>query len=176
MRFQNLPEMSNTAKVVKLRVQDDGGDQIRDAARVLKKKKPGGSYTRGLSFGKKRRGFQVAMVRYHGSRQRGTKLSGPVPSHLNNLGTLESAAVKVTRAKVNKSGDSKESNENLDKLEDKAEKDTICVDGIIFESFRDVEDLPPMQLFNLEVFLLQLFSSLMDTLTLDSPCCSGEAA
>ena len=91
------------------------------------------------------------MVRYHGSRQRGTKLSGPVPSHLNNLGTLES--VKVTRAKVNKSGDSKKSNENLDKLEDKAEKDTIRVDGIIFESFRDVEDLPPMQLFNLEVFL-----------------------
>ena len=147
MRFQNLPEMSNTAKVVKLRVQDDGGDQIRDAARVLKKKKPGGSYRRGLSFGKKRRGNQVTMVRYHGSRQRGTKLSGPVPSHLNNLGTLESAAVKVTRAKVNKSGDSK------DKLEDKAKKDTICVDGIIFESFRDVEDLPPMQLFNLEVFL-----------------------
>ena len=93
------------------------------------------------------------MVRYHGSRQRGTKLSGPVPSHLINLGTLESAAVKVTRAKVNKSGDSKESNENLDKLEDKAVKDTTCVDGIIFESFRDVEDLPPMQRFNLEVFL-----------------------
>ena len=146
--------MSNTAKVVKLRVQDDGGDQIRDAARVLKKKKPGGSYTRGFSFGKKRRGNQVTMVRYHGSRQRGTKLSGPVPSHLNNLGTLES--VKVTRAKVNKSGDSKKSNENLDKLEDKAEKDTIRVDGIIFESFRDVEDLPPMQLFNLEVFLLTI--------------------
>ena len=149
MHFQNLPEMSNTAKVVKLRVQDDGGDQIRDAARVLKKKKPGVIYRRGLSFGKKRRGNQVTMVRYHGSRQRGTKLSGPVPSHLNNLGTLESAAVKVTRAKVNKSGDSKESNENLDK----AEKDTICVDGIIFESFRDIENLPPMQPFNLEVFL-----------------------
>ena len=68
--------MSATTKTVKLEVQDDGMDQIRDAVK-RKKKGKGNTYKQGFCFGKRQRVTQVAMMRYQGNRQRGKVLPGP---------------------------------------------------------------------------------------------------
>ena len=69
--------MATSAKAVKLEVQNDGMDQIRDSAKKKRKgRKEGNYYLKGYSVGKRQRVGQVAMTRYQGSRQKGKAISG----------------------------------------------------------------------------------------------------
>ena len=70
-------KMSTTSRAIKLEVQNDGMDQMRDAIKKRRKgRKEGNYYLKGYSVGKRQRVGQVAMTRYQGSRQKGKAISG----------------------------------------------------------------------------------------------------
>ena len=72
-------EMSTSTQAIKLEVQNDGMEEIRDAAK-RKGRKSNFKYNKGFCHGKKQRVTQVAMTRYQGSRQRGKVLPGNLAS------------------------------------------------------------------------------------------------
>jgi len=147
--------MSTSTQAIKLEVQNDGMEEIRDAAK-RKGRKSNFKYNKGFCHGKKQRVTQVAMTRYQGSRQRGKVLPGQRPKE-----SFERvAAPSIEKVKKTKAGE----NGDMPKMEGKrAKKSTgVCdnleevdlnigyieedvVDGFLFQSYGKATDLPPMQ-------------------------------